>query len=67
MPMDQSDVEHLERLLNAMRPRWYEAQGFVLSGDYKRARHAIDRLHALLTADARRTLTRSTGDFHAIS
>lgn len=65
--MDQSDVEHLERLLNACRLHHDAAQGFAASGLYDRARHELARLHALLTADARRTLTRSTGDSHAIS
>ena len=64
--MDQSDVEHLERLLNAIRLRHDAAQGLAAKGLYDLARHELARLHARLTADARRTLTRS-GDSHANS
>lgn len=61
--MDSAAVEHLERLLNAIRIHHDAAQGHAAAGAYDRVRHSLDRLHALLDADARRTLT--LGDPHA--
>ena len=57
--MDESDVQQFECLLNAATPHWDAVKAHVAAGDYKRARHSLDRLHALLDADARLTLTLS--------
>src|SRR5690606_23961509 len=57
--MDQADVDHLERLLNAVRRHHDAAQGHAADGDYKRARHSLARLHALLDADAQRMVSTS--------
>lgn len=56
--MDQADVEHLERLLNAVKLRHDAAQGLAAGGLYDRARHELDTLHALLDADSLRTTSR---------
>lgn len=61
--MDQADVEHLERLLNAIRLHHDAAQGHAAAGAYDRVRHSLGRLHALLDADSRRTI--SLGGPHA--
>jgi len=50
--MDEASVQQLECLLNAATPFWDEAKFHAADGNYSAARHALDRLHALLDADS---------------
>ena len=63
--MDEADVQQFEAILNAARPHWDACQAHAADGAYADARHALDRLHAILDADSRQTL--STGGCDAIS
>ena len=64
--MDESAVQQFERLLHAATPHWDAAKAHAADGAYEAARQALDRLHAILDADVRRTLTLS-GDSREIS
>jgi len=55
--MDEADVQQLETLLNAARPHWDAAQAHAADGAYEAARHALDRLHAILDTDSRQTFS----------
>ena len=63
--MDESDVQQFEAILNAATPHWDAAKAHAAAGAYEAARHALDRLHAILDADSRQTL--SPGGCDAIS
>ena len=63
--MDEADVQQIECLLNAATPHWDAAKAHALDGAYEAARHSLDRLHAILDADSRQTL--SPGGCDAIS
>ena len=56
LDMDEADVQQFERLLNAARPHWDACQAHAADGAYEAARHALDRLYAVLDADSRQTL-----------
>ena len=63
--MDESAVQQFERLLHAATPHWDAAKAHAADGAYEAARQALDRLHAVLDADSRQTI--SPGGCDAIS
>ena len=54
--MDEADVQQFECLLRDATPHWDAAKAHAADGAYEAARHALDRLHAVLDADSRQTL-----------
>jgi hypothetical protein len=63
--MDESAVQQFECLLRDATPHWDAAKAHAADGAYEAARRSLDRLHAILDADSRQTL--SPGGCDAIS
>ena len=50
-------MQQFEATLNAATPHWDAAKAHAADGAYEAARHALDRLHAVLDAYSRQTIS----------